>query len=460
MLREIRTFFLIVGGIIALGLGLLSMLGKPGTGAAILIGAGIVMVWWGRKVMNGEDTVFVGNEQLQSAQKGAIRKIVTPYSKADEELNRLLNRDYILTSAILIAVNLAVFYWFNIRNGFAIQQASSERFISWGADFAPLTGRGEIWRLFTAQFLHGDITHVLGNMVGLFIAGRYVEYYFGRSNFFLIYFGGGILGNLASNIAMPTTVSLGASGAVFSLYGALISAMFVGHGKEGRVKLSRWAQYYIAFYTLRGLMSGFQTEGVDNAAHLLGLVGGFAIAYFLYELRWDFSKMAGAVSTALFVAVVGMHIGFYPKVPSAKAVQARMDSVKAMQEIARITIDLEKQLKAIGEATQMLQTGQMSEADLVGRAWKMEIKPALQMLRARAYQVKVPDQKTYAVQTEIYQSVTGYERYFTTLYEGSHQETQRMIASIGPGKFPAKQHFENAVAQIEDFVAKNQKKKK
>jgi rhomboid protease GluP len=458
MLREIRTFILIFGGILFAGVGLLGLCTRPTPAGAIAIAAGLVMVWFGRKVMNGEEAEVFENAQAQSIANGAARKTQTPYSKSDAELNRKLNREFIFCSGVMIALNLLVFYWFNVRQGFAVDAVSGEKALSWGADFAPLTGRGEIWRLFTAQFLHAEFTHFLGNMIALFIAGRYVEYYFGRASFFLIYFGGGLFGNLASNLILPTTISLGASGAVYSLYGALFSAMFVGHGKEGRVQLSRWAQYYIAFYTLKGLMAGFHHEGINNAAHLLGLVAGFAIAYFSFELRWDFPKMAGSVATALFGIIVGMQVGYYPKLPSMKSMQARMDSAKAMQEIALIAMDLEKQLRAIGEATQMLQAGQMSEADLVGRAWKMEIKPKLQLLRSRAYKVKVPDQKSYAIQTELYQAVAGYERYFTTLYEGSHQEAQRMIASIGPGKFPAKEHFENAIHQLEANIPRNKKR--
>ncbi|WP_406693778.1 rhomboid family intramembrane serine protease [Singulisphaera sp. Ch08] len=136
---------------------------------------------------------------------------------------------------------------------------------------------GEVWRLVSATFLHGNFDHLLGNMLMLFILGMACEHAFGRPQFILLYVASGIFGSLCS--LMGGRVSVGASGAIFGLAGALIVLFWRHRGRlhlrDRRigVVLAGWAGYQF----LLGLIN----PNVDNLAHLGGLLGGAALGLIL-----------------------------------------------------------------------------------------------------------------------------------------------------------------------------------
>ena len=95
--------------------------------------------------------------------------------------------------------------------------------LAWGANFGPATQDGQWWRLFTALFVHFGVVHLAMNMWALWDVGRLMERLHGPWRLALLYFGSGVLGNLLSLVVQGNqAVSGGASGAVFSLYGALL----------------------------------------------------------------------------------------------------------------------------------------------------------------------------------------------------------------------------------------------
>ena len=95
--------------------------------------------------------------------------------------------------------------------------------LAWGANFGPATQDGQWWRLFTAQFVHFGVLHLGMNMAALWDVGRLVERLYGRWRFAVLYGASGVAGNLLSLVVQGNqAVSAGASGAIFSLYGALL----------------------------------------------------------------------------------------------------------------------------------------------------------------------------------------------------------------------------------------------
>ena len=158
---------------------------------------------------------------------------------------------------------------------------TGEMLIAWGANFAPLTAAGEWWRLLAAAFLHSGVLHLALNMWALWNAGRLTERLYGSVSFLLIYLAAGVTGSLASALWNPKgAVSIGASGAVFGVLGALGAFLAVQKHSVPRQVLLGLRASVLSFmgYTLA---IGFLVPGIDNAAHLGGMVAGFVLGAIL-----------------------------------------------------------------------------------------------------------------------------------------------------------------------------------
>jgi len=147
--------------------------------------------------------------------------------------------------------------------------------------FGPYTvQQGEWWRLFTAMFLHGGMTHILMNMFSLYIVGRAAEMYFDVKSYLSIYLFSGLIGGLASLSMHPQSVGVGASGAIFGVFGAL-AGFFLAH----RDKISTHAKAFMKDFAIIigiNLVIGFSIPAVDVSAHVgglfVGMLGGFLIS--------------------------------------------------------------------------------------------------------------------------------------------------------------------------------------
>ena len=134
---------------------------------------------------------------------------------------------------------------------------------------------GEWWRLITALFVHVDILHLFFNMYALYIGGRVVEPYYGSLRFLAIYFLSGIIGNIASLI-LPV-LSVGASGAVFGVFGAMIVV-------EKRVTGTATAM--IVFLIIVLIVSNLAYPGkINNIAHIAGVLAGYVLGKILEPRR-------------------------------------------------------------------------------------------------------------------------------------------------------------------------------
>ncbi len=132
--------------------------------------------------------------------------------------------------------------------------------------YGPLVDSGEIWRLFTVALVHGGLTHLFFNMFSLLVLGNPIEEALGKARFLVIFFTSLLTGSLASiYLNSYPHVSVGASGAVFGLFGAFIAL---------RNRINEGVR---DIYVIVGLnfVFGFILGGVDWRAHLGGLVGGY-----------------------------------------------------------------------------------------------------------------------------------------------------------------------------------------
>ena len=159
-----------------------------------------------------------------------------------------------------------------------------EQLIRWGASYGPLIFQGQWWRLFTAMFVHVGIFHLLVNMWCLWNLGRLAEWQLGRVGLVLIYLGTGVGGGLASLLWHPNIVSAGASGAIFGIAGALISAFRMGAVSVPGQDLKRYLSSLMPF-VLYNLLLGAVISFIDNAAHIGGLVTGLAFGAVLARRR-------------------------------------------------------------------------------------------------------------------------------------------------------------------------------
>ncbi|WP_147532355.1 rhomboid family protein [Bacillus marasmi] len=169
---------------------------------------------------------------------------------------------------VFLVVQIAILLLMEIMGG----STNSATLIKFGAKFNPLILEGEWWRFFTPIFLHIGFLHLFMNSLALFYLGPLVERIFGNARFIVIYLFAGFLGSLASFVTSPN-LSAGASGAIFGCFGALLY-----FGVMNPKLFFRTMGANILFVIGLNLVFGFTVQGIDNAGHIGGLVGGFLAA--------------------------------------------------------------------------------------------------------------------------------------------------------------------------------------
>ncbi len=144
-----------------------------------------------------------------------------------------------------------------------------------GALFAPtVVEEGEWWRLLSAMFLHSGMTHLLMNMVSLYIVGRMLERFVSAYAYTVIYFASGIVGGLLSLYVHPLSIGVGASGAIFGIFGALVGIVVANKVRMGGY--FNEAMREIAAVLGINLFIGLAIPEIDMTAHIGGLITGFA----------------------------------------------------------------------------------------------------------------------------------------------------------------------------------------
>ena len=186
-----------------------------------------------------------------------------------------------ICTVALIVINIAVFFILTMFG----DTEDAVFMLQHGAMYEPYIIEGhEYYRIFTCLFLHFGITHLLNNMVVLGALGWNLELEIGKVRFVIIYFASGIIGNIVSlfydlTLEQPA-VSAGASGAIFGLMGALLYVVIANRGRLGRLS----GRGMLVMVVL-SLYFGLTSTGVDNFAHIGGLVSGFLLAVLLYRRK-------------------------------------------------------------------------------------------------------------------------------------------------------------------------------
>lgn len=185
------------------------------------------------------------------------------------------------SNTILIGINVIVFVVLSCLGdtesaGFMLQHGAME--------WRSIMEYGEYYRIFTSMFLHFGFEHIFENMIFLFLIGSYLEEAMGSVRYFIFYLlcgvGSGICSLTVDTLLKTQAVSAGASGAIFGVVGGLLCVVlrnrgnFKGIGLGGVIIMIAGSLYY-----------GLTSSGVDNVAHIGGLICGFLLGVLFYKNR-------------------------------------------------------------------------------------------------------------------------------------------------------------------------------
>lgn len=190
----------------------------------------------------------------------------------------------------LIIINLLVYF-------IPILLGNSDAVITYLGSYGPFVKMGEYYRLITAVFVHANLAHLLFNMYALWIIGMQLESFIGKWRYLVVYLFSAVCGSLLSVVVTPDALSVGASGAIFGLLGALLY-----FGYHYRVYLGTVIKSQIIPLIAINLILGFMVPGIDNAAHIGGLIGGalMMIGVGVKYKSSNFEKINGLIVSLIF----------------------------------------------------------------------------------------------------------------------------------------------------------------
>ena len=223
-----------------------------------------------------------------------ITNDINEHNRRDaNRINSIFKSDFPMITYILIAINVILFIipllfgeYNSLINNFCVD--------------ASLIRSGQYYRILTGIFLHGSILHLLFNCYALFVIGSQVENFMGKFKYLIIYLFSGICGSIFSMI-FSSYPSIGASGAIFGLMGALVY-----FGYHYRVYLGNVVKSQIIPLILLNLCIGFLSSGIDNFAHIGGLIGGslISIAVGVKDKSSTFERINGFIISAIFLIFI------------------------------------------------------------------------------------------------------------------------------------------------------------
>lgn len=251
----------------------------------------------------------------------------------------------------IVAANVLV-YVLMIGKGADFRNIDLPTLIAFGGNFGPHTLNGEVWRLLTASFVHHSPGHLASNMLILGLAGPIVERQYGAARFAALYLFAAVTGNLASLCSHYWLCSVGASGAIVGVIGALLA--YVARFQSTMDQMARSRYFNIGLWiVIYCVYVGFTHSRVDAAAHLGGLLGGFVFGWILGRPPSEVGPQPSRFHTSAFacaiaaVTIVGfglqvIHISASPDAQTLLA-YARME-----EQASLIEVHLNREMKVLG----------------------------------------------------------------------------------------------------------------
>lgn len=238
------------------------------------------------------------DKKMQFTEQGMdlFMKITGDINKHNKEdatrVEKIFKPKIPIMTYILIAINIVIYI-------FGVFFTNYDVFLNVFSIHGPSIRAGQYYRLLTGIFIHSDIFHILFNCYALYILGSQIESFFGKVKFTIIYLFSGLIGALFSMSFGGNYASVGASGAIFGLMGSLLY-----FGYYYRVYLGNVVKSQIIPLIVANLVIGFISPGIDNYAHIGGLLGGIliTIALGVKDKSTLFEKINGFVVTGVFLA--------------------------------------------------------------------------------------------------------------------------------------------------------------
>ncbi|MFZ4287873.1 rhomboid family intramembrane serine protease [Variovorax sp. HJSM1_2] len=266
----------------------------------------------------------------------------------DDALYRITPHTWALFA--MLAANIGV-WLLQLTQGVNAMRPSTVQLLEWGGNTAAsVVVDGDYWRMFSAMFLHGGAAHLGFNMLALAVAGRPLNRLLGNLQFLLLYLTAGLAGAVTSlHVSAQTAVSVGASGAIFGVMGAILTVSWQYRRRMPGAENRRiWVG--LGLFVLYSLMQGLLHSGVDNAAHAGGLVAGLLLGLCL-SAPFDeqvsrvqrFKAALGAATVSGALLVMGVLSTPVPAVWPMQSLQAEAVLRRVMPRFQQTFAALEQQ---------------------------------------------------------------------------------------------------------------------
>lgn len=256
-------------------------------------------------VMNAEERARLARTALAALRHlpGAVRQVQDAATQDHDPFGDALRErtPLALVTPVLVALNATIFVLMLFGAG---AFSDPETLVGWGGNFGPRTTNGEWWRLVTTMFVHSGILHLLVNIAGLVQVGLILERLVGRLAFGAVYIAAGVFASLVSLWAHPMAVSVGASGAIFGLYGLLLASSIWGLIQRSTVTMPLTTVKRLAPVAGVFILYHVATNSLEIAAELSGLAVGFVSGLVLARGVSEHQPTARQVATVMAATVV------------------------------------------------------------------------------------------------------------------------------------------------------------
>ncbi|MBN8692369.1 MAG: rhomboid family intramembrane serine protease [Bacteroidetes bacterium] len=237
-----------------------------------------------KSFLNEEEKLLSEGALNVKSQKGSFFSLFVP------------SEGYYVTP-ILVNLNILIFILMVIT-GTNVFLPENEDLLAWGANFRPMTLDNQWWRLLTCCFLHIGVFHLLMNMYALIYIGLLLEPILGTTRFLAAYLVTGIAASLTSLGWHDYTISAGASGAIFGMYGVFLAMLTTNLiEKSARQSLLSSIVLFVGYNLVNGLKGG-----VDNAAHIGGLLSGMVVGYIYYPALKDAEAQVSKKTSIILIS--------------------------------------------------------------------------------------------------------------------------------------------------------------
>lgn len=238
------------------------------------------------------------SKKLVYTEKGAelFLKITQDINKHNQEdakkVEKVFKSKFPVITYALIVINVIMF-------AVPLLYGQLEAMVETLCTHGPSIRAGQYYRLISGMFMHGSLFHIIFNCYALYVLGTQLESFMGKIKYIIIYFFSGLMGALFSIIFNGNVASIGASGAIFGLMGSLLY-----FGYHYRVYLGNVIKSQILPLIIANLLFGLLMPGIDNAAHIGGLIGGalVTVAVGVKDKSTKFEQINGIITTLILIA--------------------------------------------------------------------------------------------------------------------------------------------------------------